>query len=202
VAAGALLTLGSAQTLWAQRLILFRLSPVEVSRAIYGANPFPESLEIGRYLGTRTGAEDRIAVFGSEPQIYFYTRRKSVSGFVYMYPLMERHPFARQLQEQLIRDVETARPAYVVWVRVPTSWLGTPASERLLFEWSRRWLPARYDIAGQVMIREEGTEYRWHDGNERPAVDPSASILVLRRKDFVPAPAALTPPAAARPASS
>jgi hypothetical protein len=38
-----------------------------------------------------------------------------------MYGLMERHPFARKMQEEMIREVEVSRPAYVVWVKTPTS---------------------------------------------------------------------------------
>ncbi|HET6922754.1 MAG TPA: glycosyltransferase family 39 protein, partial [Anaeromyxobacteraceae bacterium] len=121
-----LLAAGGAQSAWAQRSLLFEMTPAQVSRAIYGANPFPESPEIGRYLAVRTSADDRIAVLGSEPQILFYARRLSATGHVYAYGLMEPQPFARAMQEQMAREVEAGRPAYLVWVLVPTSWLMQP----------------------------------------------------------------------------
>ena len=46
------------------------MTPVEVCRMMYGANPFPESYPIAEYLKEHTSAGDRIAVIGSEPQIF------------------------------------------------------------------------------------------------------------------------------------
>ena len=48
-----------------------------------------------RALGRRhTAPADRVAVIGSEPQIYFYARRRAATSFMYIYPLMEPQPFA------------------------------------------------------------------------------------------------------------
>src|SRR5688500_6523709 len=47
---------------------LFSLSGREVSRSVYGGNPFVEAHELGRYLQAHTAPDDRIAVLGSEPE--------------------------------------------------------------------------------------------------------------------------------------
>ena len=71
-------------------------------------------------------ARDTIVVFGSEPEIPFYARRHSATGFVFMYPLMQTHRDTHALQERMVREVEAARPAYAVLVKTPTSWLNSP----------------------------------------------------------------------------
>lgn len=58
----------------------------------YGLNPFPESLEIGRFIRENSAENDRIAVIGSEPQIYFYSDRRAATGHIYTYALMEDLP--------------------------------------------------------------------------------------------------------------
>lgn len=40
-------------------------------RSIYEGNPFVESLKIAEFIKSKTGPEDKIAVLGSEPQIFF-----------------------------------------------------------------------------------------------------------------------------------
>ena len=57
-------------------------------------------------------------MLGSEPQIYFYSQRRSATGYLYTYPLMEPQPFARRMQEEMIREIESTQPEFVVLVLV------------------------------------------------------------------------------------
>jgi 4-amino-4-deoxy-L-arabinose transferase-like glycosyltransferase len=166
--------------------LYFRASPDRVSREIYGVNPFPESVEIARYIRERSDPQDTVAVLGSEPQIYFYSGRRSATGHIYTYALMEPQPLARAMQEEMIRQIEAARPAYVVWIAVQTSWLARPDSVTTLFSWADRFLAAGYDVCGEIAILgPDHTEYRWeHEARELPPGVPGA--VVLRRRGFVP----------------
>ncbi len=179
------LALACAQTVYTQRELYFRMSSEQVSRSLYGLNPFPESLEVARYIRGHTGPEDRVAVFGSEPQIFFYSGRRSATGHIYMYGLMERHPFARKMQEEMIREVEASRPAYVVWVKTPTSWLESRDSERLLFHWASRYISANYDVVGQLMlVGSEQMRFLWDAAATDAPLGEATMLLVFRRKDF------------------
>jgi hypothetical protein len=187
LAALGLVAAGAAQSAWTRRALLFEMTPAQVSRAVYGGNPFPESPEIGRYLAARTSPNDRIAVLGSEPQILFYARRLSATGHVYTYGLMEPQPFARAMQEQMAREVEAARPAYLVWVLVPTSWLMQPGSDAWILRWAQDHVSRGYDLVGQVQILgPDRTEYFWDD---LAALAPDRQVnrlLIFRRRDFAP----------------
>lgn len=171
-----------AVSIYQQRSFLFRMTPFQACRSTYAANPFPESLEIARYIRARTKQDDRIAVIGSEPQIYFYSGRRSASGHVYMYPLMENHDFALQMQQEMIRQIESARPAFLVFVKNPASWIRRPDSHRLMFEWFGRYSREHYEIVGLIYIRRKGAVYEWAPDLVWPP-KPSVQVMVLRLKE-------------------
>lgn len=170
-----------------ERDYLGSMSAGDVSRARYGRNPFIEAPEIGRYIERHTSAGDRIAVIGSEPEICFYARRRSATGYIYMYPLMERQPRAPRMQEQMIEEIERARPEFVVFVTTPTSWLARPDSDRHILEWANRYLTECYDVVGVAERPANGSpEFRWDA--EATGYQPQTPNVVytLRRKPNAP----------------
>ncbi|MCC6793582.1 MAG: glycosyltransferase family 39 protein [Candidatus Hydrogenedentes bacterium] len=172
-----------AQYALADRAYLFTRSPVEVSRALYGANPFPESIEIARYLHDNTTPEDRIAIIGSEPQLSFYSQRRSASGFAYIYPLMEEQRFASQMQQQMIEEIESRKPKYVVLVMVQSSWSASQNSDPTFFNWAQDYINKRCDRVGVVKIGFPESTFYWGDaqkGISLVAAQPWVGIFRLR----------------------
>jgi hypothetical protein len=80
----------------AHRGYLLAGSPARIARAIYGMNPFPESLVIAQWIAQNSQPEDRVLIVGSEPQILFYARRSSATRYMYFYPLTGEFPDARE----------------------------------------------------------------------------------------------------------
>ncbi len=152
----------SGQSIYQQRDFLFYMTPVQICRSTYWLNPFPESLKIADFIQKHTRPEDRIAVLGSEPQIFFYAQRRSASGYIYMYPMMEHHDFALQMQKEFIKDIETANPKYLVYVGLPTSWLRRDDSHPEIFQWIDHYLK-RDDLklVGVVELAEDKIVYHW-----------------------------------------
>ena len=173
-----------------QRDFLFEMSPRELSRARYGRNPFIESVEVARYIREHTTPADRIAVLGSEPQIYFYSDRRSATGYLYMYPLMEPQPFATRMQDEMIQQIETARPTYLILVQITASWLPRNASQKRLVEWANLYTSRLYDLVGIAdIISADRTRYVW-DGQVAGYQPESKNLVfVFRRKGEVPLPA-------------
>src|SRR5262249_10244089 len=89
-----------AVPLCSERDFFFQLPTPEANRLVNGTNPFPESIKIGEYIRSQSSPDDKIAVLGSEPQIYFYSKRLSATGYIYTYALMEPQPYAHQMQEE------------------------------------------------------------------------------------------------------
>lgn len=156
----------AAHALHAQRAFYFELAPARASRALYRSNPFPESVEIGRFLDQHCPPSSTIAVIGSEPQIYFYSRRHSATGYLYTYPLMEPQPYAEQMQAEMIAEIERAKPRYVVFVSIANSWVVLPESHRLIFDWFETYRQG-LRLAGYVeILSKDETRYRLpHDGS-------------------------------------
>jgi 4-amino-4-deoxy-L-arabinose transferase-like glycosyltransferase len=135
---------------WQQKRF-FSANPVDVSRMIYGKeNPFPEMLAVGEYIKNHSLKSDIIAVLGSEPQIYFYANRKSATGYIYMYGLMEPHIYAYQMQKEMIREIESVKPRYIVFVNAKLSWSPEPDSNMYIFHWSKKYLDDYYLLRGVI----------------------------------------------------
>ena len=166
-----------------QREFLFRMSDRQVSRALYGTNPFPEAVTVAAYISQHSTKDSRIAVLGSEPEIYFYARRRSATSYIYTYALMEPQPFALEMQNELIRDIETVGPEYVVVISVPTSWLRGPSSPTRLFDWWREYRPRHYELVGVAdIISNDETVYQWDAAAVAYQPRSSSFVAVYRRK--------------------
>ena len=167
---------------WQQREFLFFMEPDKASRMTYGLNPFPESLEIARFLKANSNEDDRIAIIGSEPQIYFYSNRRSATGHIYTYALMETHSYALTMQKEMIREIENANPKYLIFVNIPTSWLVRMNSERLIFKWFNNYAQKNYELAGIVDIGVNQTNYLWNQDVTGYKIQSPYWLSIFRRK--------------------
>jgi len=170
-------TVACAQCLYPGRAVFFSLTPREACRAVYGWNPFPESQEIAGYIEQNSRKDQRIAVIGSEPQIYFYSHRHSSTGQIYAYPLMEPQPFARKMQEDMIREIGENPPEFLVFVAIQASWLARPESHQLLFEWCDSYAKKNMKLVGL---------YHFNGGYAADTVwGPAAASLRLPSRNFI-----------------
>ena len=161
----------------------FTATPVEACRMMYGENPFPESIEIGEYIKNHSTADDKIAVIGSEPQIYFYANRKSATGYIYIYGLMEPQDYASRMQREMIHEIEKARPKYIVFVNVPYSWLVRQNSDMTLLKWAQRYLDLDYRIVGLADINPNGiSKVYWNDESTKNGPRSPFNVYVLERR--------------------
>ena len=170
----------------AERAFLFELTPTEVSRRLYGVNPFPESARIADWIRLNTDEGERIAVLGSEPQIPFLSGRRSATGFIYMYEMMREHQFAVDMQQEMIREIEEHRPEYLVMVNVWQSWLPRSDSSRIIFEWYQRYAGEHYALEGIVDIAWPSGESQFRMGPRLGTPAPTTAVwvsLVRRRSD-------------------
>jgi 4-amino-4-deoxy-L-arabinose transferase-like glycosyltransferase len=187
-----------------QREAFFEWPPDRLSHEMYGLNPFPESIPIARYLREHTAPEDRVAVLGSEPQIYFYAHRHSATGHIYTYALMEPQPYAAEMQREMISEIETAEPKFVVLVspQLNTSWLAGPQSDPTLFRWifgeqpDDTFLRDRYAVIGLMeFLPRTAAPRSWEDWVAVARWGPAAAaqgprspycVFVLQRRDAAP----------------
>jgi hypothetical protein len=173
-------------TLYQQKNLLLAEDPLVVSRMVYGANPFPESLKIAKYIKDNSSNNDTIAIIGSEPQILFYSNRHSATSYIYMYPLMEPHPYALQMQEEMIRQIETAKPKFIIYVHISTSWLRKSTSKELIFDWFTQYHRQHYRPAGVIdIISSDHTIYHWNENAVEYTPLSEYWLVIFERKSGI-----------------
>ena len=152
-------------------------TPTQASRTLYGREPFPEAIEISRYLEAHSEPRDRIAVIGAEPEIFFYTHRRSATGYIYFYGVWEVPLIAERMAKEMVREIEAARPRFVVVEFIPPR----------LIDWARGYLNKEYEIVGRIdIVSDEKTEYYWGEKARAPGTMPARTLVVLERKGTPP----------------
>jgi hypothetical protein len=173
-------------TLYQQKDFLLAEDPVVASRMPYGPNPFPESLKIAEYIKDNSSSNDTVAILGSEPQILFYSNRRSATSYIYMYPLMEPHPYALQMQEEMIQQIETAKPKFLISVNISTSWLRKSTSKKLVFDWFSQYHQQYYKLVGVIeIISKDQTIYNWNENVVGRKPHSNFWVAVFQRKSGI-----------------
>jgi 4-amino-4-deoxy-L-arabinose transferase-like glycosyltransferase len=129
----------------------FLWKPEDVIARIYFRNDFQIYPVIGDYLKRHLPPTATIAVLGSEPALLFYAHRRSVTGYIYMYDLVQDQPFRERMEKEMISEVERGRPDYIVFVNVVYSWMPYPPEclEKIR-DWMFRYTDSQYDPCGVV----------------------------------------------------
>ena len=149
---------------------------------MYGLSPFPEAVQVAGYIRAHSDKGSRIAVLGSEPEIYFYANRRSATGYIYTYSMMEPQPFALAMQDQMIRETEDSRPEYVVFVSADGSWGIRGNSHVEIFKWWDAYSAKNYKVAGVADIMSpDRTEYHWEDSASYHPHGRDVTVTTLRR---------------------
>lgn len=90
---------------------------------------------------------------------------------MYTYHLMANYDLSLAFQEQMIEEIESKAPKFLIFVNVPTSWLVRPDSKTKLFDWFDRYRHEHYEMAGIAEITgSTESVYRWNKdaGNYSP----------------------------------
>ncbi len=183
VAAALLILLIWFQSFYSQRKYLTESNPEILSRMVFGFFPFPETFEIARYIKANSCADDKILVFGSEPQIYFYAQRRSAASFIYTYPLMENQPFALDMQKEMISQAEAAKPAFIVIVKTADSWMPQPNAPKLIFNWIDNYISQYYQQTGLVEIFEDKQQSVYYFDQARQPEKSEGWLMIFKRRE-------------------
>jgi hypothetical protein len=174
-------------SIFEQRRTYFSMTPEEVSQETYGPNAFVPAIQIADYIRNNSPETARIAVLGSEPEIYFYAKRHSATGYIYMYSLIGRQKYTARMREEMMRELEDNRPDYVVYVDVWDSWgdrEGPPQLTEFLAR-LQKYRNENYETVGMADIGER-TEYLWGNAAQNYKPHSSSSVIyILKRKPLL-----------------
>ena len=174
------------QTFYSCRHFFTATDPSFLVRCLYDENPFYETLKIAEFLKSVSNQHDKVAVFGSEPEILFYSQRRSATSYIYTYPMMEKQPYALQMQQEMIRQIETEKPKFAVLIHSVMSWLPRPYSNRMIFQWADHYFATHYRQIGLVeTFPAQNSVYHWDATSQLPG--GNGWLLIMERVHSSPA---------------
>jgi len=190
-----ILIVASIGNLNALKKYYFSPNPTQLLRQVYGLNPFPESKVIADKLNTMLNPEDKIAVFGTEIQMYFYTNRISPSRFAGSGALLE-FPVKKseEWQQEFMSDVEKAEPRFLVFYSHPISWLAHPNVKNLIFPWFDKFSAEKYNLIGYADMYDNTTNYVWAPDIDMVNNPPKSQYRIFVFEKRTAAPAAVAAP--------
>ena len=95
--------------------------------------------------------------------------------------MMELQPYALMLQQQFVRDLEAARPEYIVYIDVRNSWLPHPGFVNLLFEWWKDY-SLHYEKVGVAdLVSPDETDYYWDGAAAGYTPRDTPNLIIYRR---------------------
>ncbi len=136
-------------------------SPEFIAKQLYGENPFVESPIVAELINKRTLRSDRIAVLGSEAQLYFYSDRRAATGYIYTYGLVAGRRHNLTMQAEMQREIEAAAPRIIVFADSSSSWCFPDRTEQPFFRWAAAFLRSHYLLIGLVDILPGGPMFVW-----------------------------------------
>jgi hypothetical protein len=131
---------------------VFRLTPAEASRAIYPGNFFAEMPAVAGRIAALTKPDDRVFVFGAEPEVLFHAGRVSATRYIFLFPLYGPYRDARARQEAAAAEVQRAGPAAALYL--PNRLFSVPGSEQFFTLWTQEYLAAGFS-ADTYLTRDE-----------------------------------------------
>lgn len=162
-------------------------STTAISRQFFTINPFPESVPLADYLRSHSNPDDRVLVFGSEPQVLFLAERKSAIKFVPVYPLFGNFPRQREFQDTAWEEIRATRPRFIVLTNVMGSFAPSPQASPWFQQKVMQLLDAKYRLVAWTPLDGGEPRLRSNPGNGSPLAElarhPGFLALAERVRD-------------------
>ncbi len=171
------------QPIYADSAYYFQPDFNKIQRKLYGNNPFPESVEIAKQLKNIAQPNDEMVVFGSEPQLPFYANIPSVSGHVFIYPIVDGGQHNERLFKQFTQSVLNKKPRFAIFIKSRPSWL---SRNNQLEQWMKKYISDHYIPIGMVDIfgNDNQTFYAWGERAMTYKIQADNGIYIFERKQI------------------
>jgi hypothetical protein len=133
---------------------LFTYTPAEAVRNIYPDNYFAEMPEISRRIVQLTKPDDRVFIFGAEPEVLFYAQRVSATRYIYLFTLYGPYRNARERQITVAEEIVHARPTAALYL--PNGYFYLPGTEQFLNQWSLSYLETDFSPYAYLTMDQAG----------------------------------------------
>lgn len=161
----------------------FFLSPKNLNLWIYGYNePFLESKIVADKIIKKTFSEDKIFVAASEPQIYYYSKRLSVSRFIITFALLIDTPFRDKHQQQAIDDIKNDKPKIIIYSQLPNGGLWEKGVPTTFIDYLNNLINNEYELIGGF-VRDKDQYGHWQEPINSQEEFNASSLLMYKLND-------------------
>jgi hypothetical protein len=172
-----------AITIAANTEVWFLTPQPALARSLYANDPLPESEVVAKFIQENSSPAARVAVLGSEPEIYFLSRRHSATGYIYIYALLEAQPFALKMQQEMTGELEAQPPEFIVLSDYDRTMNRHPASAPNLFDWWNNYQTNYVRVGVADILSPTETKYAFGaDQAARYGKAHRCALEIFRRK--------------------
>jgi hypothetical protein len=167
---------------------IFSYSPEQAVGKIYPDNPFAEMRVFGNRVAQITRPDDRVFIFGAEPEVLFYAQRVSATRYIFLFPLYGPYSDALEKQIATANEISASRPAAALYL--PNQLFFAPDSQQYFTQWSQLYLHNHFRIDTCLTSEPFGGVHVISGVNNQepsiPAGQQIVGLLLVRTKDSRP----------------
>jgi 4-amino-4-deoxy-L-arabinose transferase-like glycosyltransferase len=155
---------------------LFKYTPTEAVEIMYPLNPFGRMPALGARLAELTRPDDKVFVFGAEPELLFYAQRVSATRYIFLFPLYGPYAGVLEKQRATAQEIVDARPAAAFYLPNQLFFIGD--SEQFFTNWSVAYLRYNYRADSYLTIDAFYVEHLLvGEGGREPVVPPDQQAV-------------------------
>ncbi|MEO8085579.1 MAG: glycosyltransferase family 39 protein [Bacteroidota bacterium] len=152
-------------------------------RKIYHQDFFNATKKAGDFIAANSKPDSRIAIFGAEPEIWFYSKRLAASGYLYVYPLLENQKFAASMREQFYSEMEKSKPDIILYTSNEGTWYANPAIQEEMVKWMNSYRDTGFKRIALIDLPFNGeTAYYWTEDTAIYPTNQENYIEIYKRK--------------------
>jgi 4-amino-4-deoxy-L-arabinose transferase-like glycosyltransferase len=175
LALGVVLVAFPLKTLWP---FWFSFTPADAVRRIYPGNFFAEMPEFSARLAQITSPDQRVFVFGAEPELLFYARRVSATRYIFLFPLYGPYRNVRDRQLAAAQEIQRNDPAAAVYV--PNDLFFSPQTDQYFTGWTLSYL--EHDFVPKTwLIKDSPATAQLVPADTAPAPERFLAVLLVRK---------------------
>jgi len=181
-ASGAVLCLLPALVLFP---FVFSYSSEEAIRHIYPGNSlFAKMPALGAHVAQITRPEDRLFIFGAEPELFFYAHRESATRYIFLFPLYGPYADAKQKQMETAEEITNCRPAAALYC--PNGLFFQRGSEQFFTKWSQHYLDENFHPDTCLTVDNSDVSYLSPADQNSPLAEDQRLTGVLLVRNHAP----------------
>jgi hypothetical protein len=87
------------------------------------------------------------------------------------------------MEQEMLKGIEQASPAYIVYVRQSFSWGARAEAETYITDWAGGYLQKNYELEGVAEMHSPSeTRFRWGADARSASTGAVGSVLIFRRR--------------------